>query len=53
VGGEVGRPELHNWPHGIWAGRYHSIPVSDEEEAQVGRLKYLLAHGARRASSER
>ena len=38
---------LAGWPNGIWAGRYHSIPVSDEEEAQVGRLKYLLAHGVK------
>ena len=38
---------LVGWPNGIWAGRYHSIPVSDEEEAQVGRLKYLLAHGVK------
>ena len=42
---EVGR--LVDWPNGLWAGRYHAIPVSEEEEAQVGRLRYLLAHGVK------
>jgi hypothetical protein len=27
--------------------RYQAIPVSSEEEAQVGRLRYLLAHGCK------
>ena len=27
--------------------RYQAIPVSTEEEAQVGRLRYLLAHGCK------
>jgi hypothetical protein len=27
--------------------RYQAIPVSTKEEAQVGRLRYLLAHGCR------
>ena len=31
----------------MWARRYHAIVVSDEEEAQVGRLAYLLAHGVK------
>ena len=47
LGKEVGRPELHDWPHGIWSGRYKAILVSDEPEAQIGRLKYHLAHGVK------
>jgi hypothetical protein len=42
---EVNR--LHNWSGPVWAGRYHSIAISQEEEAQVGRLRYILAHGAK------
>lgn len=42
---EVGR--LHDWPGTLLARRYDAIPVSDEEAAQVERLKYLLAHGAK------
>ena len=42
---EVNR--LVDWPHGLWSRRYQAIVVSDEEEAQVGRLKYLLAHGVK------
>ena len=38
---------LVDWRHGIWSRRYHAILVSEEEEAQVGRLKYLLSHGVK------
>src|SRR5689334_114082 len=38
---------LVDWPNGIWSRRYQAILVSDEEEAQVGRLKYLLSHGVK------
>ena len=38
---------LVDWPHGLWSRRYQAIVISDEEEAQVGRLKYLLAHGVK------
>src|SRR3954453_8783728 len=31
----------------IFGRRYQSIVVSDEEEAQIGRLRYQLAHGAK------
>ena len=41
----VGR--LHSWREKFWARRYHAIIVSDEEAAQVGRLRYVLAHGAK------
>jgi REP element-mobilizing transposase RayT len=42
---EVGR--LADWKEKFWGRRYQSIVVSDEEEAQVARLKYILAHGAK------
>jgi hypothetical protein len=40
---EVSR--LTGWTGKIWERRYQAIPISDEEEAQVGRLRYVLAHG--------
>jgi len=42
---EVGR--LHDWPQTLWGRRYDAIVISDEEEAQVARLRYVLAHGAK------
>jgi REP element-mobilizing transposase RayT len=42
---EAGR--LHGWRDKFWSRRYQAILVSDEEEAQRTRLKYLLAHGAK------
>ncbi len=42
---EVGR--LHGWSGSMWADRYHSVIVSDEPEAQVSRLEYLLGQGVR------
>lgn len=41
----VGR--LHSWREKFWARRYHAIIVSDEDAAQVGRLRYVLSHGAK------
>ncbi len=38
---------LHDWPGKFWARRYSHIIVSDEEEAQIGRLKYLLSQGGK------
>ncbi len=38
---------LHDWPEHIWGHRYHAIAVSEEEAAQVGRFRYLLAHGVK------
>ena len=35
------------WSDKVWARRYVSIVVSDEEAAQVERLRYLLSHGAK------
>ncbi len=35
------------WRDKIWARRYTAIPVSNEQAAQVARLKYLLSHGTK------
>jgi REP element-mobilizing transposase RayT len=37
---EVGR--LHQWEGGIWPRPYTDVQVSDEPEAQIGTLRYLL-----------
>ena len=42
---ELGR--LHGWRSKLWARRYRAIVVSDEEAAQVERLKYILAQGTK------
>jgi len=42
---ETGR--LHDWREKFWSRRYQAVLVSEEEEAQVARLKYLLSHGAK------
>ncbi|MFL6233626.1 MAG: hypothetical protein ACJ76N_10875, partial [Thermoanaerobaculia bacterium] len=42
---EVGR--LTGWKEKIFGRRYQAIVVSDEEEAQIARLRYGLAHGAK------
>jgi REP element-mobilizing transposase RayT len=38
---------LHNWKGGILARRFRGIPVSDEQEAQIARLRYILRHGVK------
>ncbi len=42
---EAGR--LLRWREKFWGRRYQAILVSGEEEAQLGRLRYLLAHGVK------
>jgi REP element-mobilizing transposase RayT len=42
---EVGR--LHQWRERLWSRRYRAIIVSDEAEAQVDRLRYLLENGCK------
>jgi hypothetical protein len=42
---EVSR--LHDWEDKIWSRRYQAIVVSGEEEAQIARLRYLLANGTK------
>src|SRR3954462_6039379 len=48
---EVGR--LTGWKEKIFGRRYQAIVVSDEEAAQVARLRYGLAHGAKEDLVER
>lgn len=45
LSGEIGK--LHDWSGTMWARRYSSIPVSDEPEAQIGRLRYLLRNSTK------
>ncbi len=42
---EAGR--LVRWREKFWGRRYQAILVSGEEEAQLSRLAYLLAHGVK------
>lgn len=38
---------LHDWSEAVWSGRYRAVLVSPEEEAQPGRLRYLLSQGVK------
>jgi hypothetical protein len=42
---EVGR--LVDWPDGIWSRRYQAVVVSQEEAAQIERLRYVLSNGCK------
>lgn len=42
---EAGR--LHGWHAKFWGRRYQAIVVSQEEAAQLDRLRYLLSHGCK------
>jgi REP element-mobilizing transposase RayT len=42
---EAGR--LVRWREKFWGRRFQAVIVSDEEEAQVGRLAYVLAQGVK------
>ena len=42
---QLGR--IHGWSGPMFERRYQAIPVSDEEEAQVARLRYILEHGVK------
>ena len=48
---EVGR--LTDWEGSVFAGRYHAIIVSPEEQTQVARLAYCLAQGCKENLVER
>jgi len=39
--------KLANWKGRFWADRYSAIVVSNEEQAQVGRLQYVLSNGCK------
>lgn len=49
VNGKIAKEaaRLHDWPQRVWSRPYEPIVVTNEERAQVGRLVYLLAHGAK------
>jgi putative transposase len=42
---EAGR--LYEWREKFWGRRYQAIVISEEEPAQVGRLRYLLSQGCK------
>jgi hypothetical protein len=44
-GREVAR--LRKWPDKVFSRRYQAILVSNEEGAQVERLRYVLGHGTK------
>ncbi len=39
--------DLHDWTGPFWARRYRHVPVSDETEAQVSRLRYVLENSVK------
>jgi REP element-mobilizing transposase RayT len=45
IGREIAR--LYGWTEKLWGRRYTLIVVSDEPEAQIGRLRYLLEQGCK------
>ena len=45
VARKIGR--LYDWKERFWSKRYSAIIVTDEETAQVGRLRYLLSQGVK------
>ncbi len=48
---EIGR--LTGWREKIFGRRYQAIPISDEPEAQIARLRYVLSHGCKENLVER
>lgn len=42
---EVAR--IHHWKDRVWARRYQAVVISDEPQAQIGRLRYILSHGCK------
>ena len=48
---EIGR--LHDWSGPMWDRRYRPILVTEELEAQLARLKYVLAAGAKEGLVDR
>jgi hypothetical protein len=49
VQGNISRKvgKLRKWKGPFWSRRYELIAVSDEDGAQIARLRYLLAHGVK------
>jgi REP element-mobilizing transposase RayT len=48
---EAGR--LYEWKEKFWGRRYQAIIVSNEEEAQIDRLAYIVSHGVKEGLVER
>jgi REP element-mobilizing transposase RayT len=48
---ETGR--LTGWRQKVWSRRYQAIVVSQEEEAQIDRMGYILAHGVKEGLVDR
>src|SRR3954465_13528700 len=48
---EIGR--LTGWREKIFGRRYQAIPISNEPEAQIARLRYVLSHGVKEGLVER
>jgi putative transposase len=48
---EIGR--LTGWREKIFGRRYQAIRISDEPEAQIARLRYVLSHGCKENLVER
>ena len=42
---EAGR--MYGWSEKFWGRRYQAIVISQEEAAQIDRLRYLLSHGCK------
>lgn len=51
ISDEIGR--LHDWPGKMQERRYRAIQVSNQEEDQVARLRYLLGAGVKEQLVER
>jgi hypothetical protein len=51
LGREIGR--LRKWPDKVFSRRYQATLISDEEAAQVERLRYILSHGCKEDLVER
>ena len=48
---EAGR--LYGWREKFWGRRFQAIPISEEEAAQLERLRYVLAHGCKEGLVDR
>ena len=51
ISDEIGR--LHDWPGKMQERRYRAIQVSDQEDDQIARLRYLLGAGVKEQLVER
>ena len=45
--------DYHERSGGSWQRRFRAIPVAEDEETQVSRLRYLLSHGVKENLVER